>query len=437
MKVTSYIYNFLPRSLTARFILIIALPMIVAQVIGIYIFYDRHWSNIFTSTSNMVAKEIKMLIDIKSQHSLSDAIREGKIIGIKIEHLSAKEAKKERVKTHKYLEEFVRILERHTRRKSSATLINDDASIQILIQMDDGYLKLQRSVKPLINPTTYVFAIWMVVITCILLSVAIIFTRNQIRSILELASAIFSLNRTDAEHYKPSGALEIRRAGLAFIRMKERIERYITKRTQMLAMISHDLKTPLTRLKLQLEIIDQSEETENMKHDVVSMQQMISSYLDFARGEGGEELQKVYILDWLQENILSHNYGNLLVAFTDVIDNPEIMIKPIAFKRAIENIVTNAAKYSTRLIIEIQKKDDQVIINLDDNGIGISDDEKVKVFKPFYRSDASRHIDSQGSVGLGLSITREIILGHNGDIILYDSILGGLGVRIILPAIEL
>ena len=303
--------------------------------------------------------------------------------------------------------------------------------------MDDGYLKIRRSAKPLINPTTYVFAIWMVSITCILLAVAIIFSRNQIRSILELASAIFSLNNTESQRYKPSGALEIRRAGLAFIRMKERIERYITKRTQMLAMISHDLKTPLTRLKLQLEIMDQSEETDNMKHDVVSMQQMISSYLDFARGEGGEELCKVHSLDWFQSNIALHNYGNLLIAFSEQIENPEIMIKPIAFKRAIENIITNAAKYATRLIVEIRLEDEQVIINLDDNGIGISDDEKVKVFKPFYRSDSARHIDSQGSVGLGLSITREIILGHNGDIILYDSILGGLGVGIVLPAIEM
>ena len=417
--------------------MIIAVPMILAQVIGIYIFYDRHWSNIFTSTSNMVAKEIKMLIDIESKHSLKDAIREGKILGIKMERISSKDAKKDRVKTHKYLEEFSHILERQIRRRSSATLVNDESEIQILIQMDDGYLKIRRSAKPLINPTTYVFAIWMVSITCILLAVAIIFSRNQIRSILELASAIFSLNNTESQRYKPSGALEIRRAGLAFIRMKERIERYITKRTQMLAMISHDLKTPLTRLKLQLEIMDQSEETDNMKHDVVSMQQMISSYLDFARGEGGEELCKVHSLDWFQSNIALHNYGNLLIAFSEQIENPEIMIKPIAFKRAIENIITNAAKYATRLIVEIRLEDEQVIINLDDNGIGISDDEKVKVFKPFYRSDSARHIDSQGSVGLGLSITREIILGHNGDIILYDSILGGLGVRIVLPAIEM
>ena len=384
----------------------------------------------------MVAKEIKMLIDIESKHGIKDAIREGKLLSIRMEHISTKDAKKERVKTHKYLEEFVKILERQTRKKSYATLINNDTDIQILIQMDNGYWKLKRSAKPLINPTTYVFAVWMVSLTCILLAVAIIFSRNQIRSILELASAIFSLNTTDAKHYKPSGALEIRRAGMAFVRMKERIERYITKRTQMLAMISHDLKTPLTRLKLQLEIMDPSEETDNMKHDVVSMQQMISSYLDFARGEGGEELEKVKILDWFHANISSHTYGNLLISFADMAENTGVMIKPIAFTRAIENIITNAAKYASRLLITITCEDDQVILNMEDNGIGISDDEKMQVFKPFYRSDSARHIDSQGSVGLGLSITREIILGHNGDISLHDSALGGLGVRIVLPAVE-
>ena len=436
MKATSYIYNLLPRSLTSRFILIIAVPMIVAQVIGIYIFYDRHWSNIFTATSNMVAKEIKLLIDIDAKYGFKDAIREAKILNIKMEHLSVKDRRKEHIKTHIYLEEFVKILEKNIRKRTVATLVNDDTEIQILIQMDNGYLKLKRSVKPLINPTTYIFAIWMVALTCILLTVSIIFSRNQIRSILDLASAIFSLNTSEAQHYKPSGALEIRRAGLAFIRMKERIERYIMKRTQMLAMISHDLKTPLTRLKLQLEIMDESEETHNMKHDVVSMQQMISSYLDFARGEGGETLEKVNILDWFHENISHHTYGNLLISFAEHTINPEVMIKKVAFTRAIENIITNAAKYATHLLITITCEDDQVIMTMEDNGIGISDDEKVKVFKPFYRSDSARHIDSQGSVGLGLSITREIILGHNGDISLHDSLLGGLGVKIALPIVE-
>lgn len=430
------ISKLLPRSLTSRFILIIAAPMILAQVLGIYIFYDRHWSNIFTATSNMVAKEIKLLVDIDDKYGFKEATRHAKMLNIKIESLSLKDGRKERVRTHQYLEEFVKIVEKYTRRRSLATLVNDDTEIQILIQMDDRYLKLKRSVKPLINPTTYVFAVWMVSLTCILLAVAIIFSRNQIRSILDLASAIFSLNSSEAEHYKPSGALEIRRAGLAFIRMKERIERYIVKRTQMLAMISHDLKTPLTRLKLQLEIMDESDETSNMKRDIVSMEQMISSYLDFARGEGGEELENIKILDWLQGNIVSHSYRNLLISFSENSQNPEVMIKRVAFTRAIENIITNATKYATRLLITVICEDDEVVINLDDNGVGISDDEKGKVFKPFYRSDSARRIDSQGSVGLGLSITREIILGHNGDISLYDSLLGGLGVRITLPRVE-
>ena len=435
MKVTPYIYNLLPRSLTSRFLLIIAVPTIIAQLIAVYIFYDRHWSNIFLSTSNMVAKEIKLLIDISTTHNMKDAIKEAKIIGIRIEHLSAKDGKKERVTTSPELQGFVRTLERILKRRSYATLINDESEIQILVQMDDGYLKIRRSAKPLIHPTTYIFAIWVIALTGLLLIVSLIFSRNQIRSILELASAADSFGRgsKDADNYKPSGALEIRRAGLAFLRMKERIERSIAKRTQMLAMISHDLKTPLTRLKLQLEMLDESEEIGDMKRDVENMSQMISSYLDFARGEGGEELQERHILDWFKENILSNSYGNLEIACAEDADNSVVMIKPIAFKRAIENIVTNAAKYAGRLVIEICTEEDMVVMNFDDNGIGISDEEKSQVFKPFYRSDSSRHIDSQGSVGLGLSITREIIVGHHGEISLHDSMIGGLKVRITLP----
>lgn len=436
MKAISYISKLLPKSLTSRFIMIIAVPMILAQVLGIYIFYDRHWSNVFTSTSTMVAKEIKLLVDVNSKHGFKEALRQGKIINIRIERISSKDARKEIVKTHPYLTEFVKILERQTHKKSFATLINDGTEIQVLMQLDNGYLKIRRSVKPLINPTTYVFAIWMVSLTCILLFVAIVFSRNQIRSILDLATAIFSLSSSNIHSYKPSGALEIRRAGLAFLRMKERIERYITKRAQMLAMISHDLKTPLTRLKLQLEIMDECEEVENMKHDVVSMQQMISSYLDFMRGEGGEEMKSVKLLDWFYDNISGNDYGKLIISFEESSKNVEIMIRPLAFKRAIENIVTNASKYASRLLISIKKVDeDQIVIDMEDNGIGISDEEKIKVFKPFYRSDSARHIDSQGSVGLGLSITREIILGHNGDITLHDSIMGGLCVRIAMPAV--
>lgn len=436
MKVTSYIYKLLPKSLTSRFVLIIAVPMILAQVIGIYIFYDRHWSNIFTATSNMVAKEIKLILEVESKYGIKEAIKESKLLSIKVEHITAREAKKELVKTSPSLIEFVKILEKTTRKRVLANLINNDTEILILIQSDNGYFKMRRSVKPLINPTTYIFAIWMIALTCILLAVSIIFSRNQIKSILDLASAIFSLNNSDVQHYKPSGALEIRRAGLAFLRMKERIERYITKRTQMLAMISHDLKTPLTRLKLQLEIMDESEEILNMKKDLMSMQQMISSYLDFARGEGGENFKKIRVLDWFDDNIMKDSYGKLLISFVEDSQNLEIMVKPLSFKRAIENIITNASKYSTRLVIKITKEEGQMLLTMEDNGTGISDNEKSKVFKPFYRSDSSRHIDLQGSVGLGLSITREIILGHSGDITLYDSPSGGLGVKITIPLLE-
>jgi two-component system, OmpR family, osmolarity sensor histidine kinase EnvZ len=435
MKVTSYIYNLLPRSLTMRFLLIIAVPTIIAQVIAIYIFYDRHWSNIFISTSNMVAKEIRLLIDIAQKSDIKEASREAKFLGIKMTHIPGKN-NIDITKTHDSLYTLAQVLEKNLKRKARATLINNDAEIQILVQSDDGVLRFVRSAKPLINPTTYVFAVWMIALTFILLTVSLIFSRNQIRSILELVDAVDSFGgaKHSIKYYKPSGALEIRKAGIAFLRMKERIERYVSKRTQMLAMISHDLKTPLTRLTLQLEMMEDSDEVSEMRRDVVNMKQMISSYLDFARGEGGEEFKKCNILDWFKESMTIASYSKLDIAYAQHSANSQIFIKPLTFKRAIENILSNANKYATKALITISIVEEKIVIDIEDNGTGISDEEKHNVFKPFYRSDSSRHIDGEGSVGLGLSITKEIVLGHNGDIELQDSLLlGGLKVRIILP----
>jgi two-component system osmolarity sensor histidine kinase EnvZ len=389
----------------------------------------------FSATSNMVAKEIKLTLDVMQKSDLKEAIRQAKIIGIRLTEIKGK-GNINITKTHEHLKPLAQITERTLKKHVVASLINNDSEIQILVQNEDSILRFVRSAKPLINPTTYVFAVWMISLTFLLLVVSLIFSRNQIRSILDLVEAVDSFGgaRKSFKIYKPSGALEIRRAGVAFLRMKERIERDIAKRTQMLAMISHDLKTPLTRMTLQLEMMEDSEDVSGMKRDVTNMKQMITSYLDFARGEGGEEFVKYNTLDWFMTNIIIDSYKNLEIKYAINCSNPPLDIKPLAFQRAIENILSNANKYASKALITISNIEESVIIDIEDNGKGIPDSEKEDVFKPFYRADTSRHIGGEGSVGLGLSITKEIILGHNGDVILQDSILmGGLKVRIVLP----
>nr|MBP9778339.1 ATP-binding protein [Rickettsiaceae bacterium] len=286
----------------------------------------------------------------------------------------------------------------------------------------------------LLNPTTYIFALWIIFLTIILLAVSLIFSKNQIKSILELTNAAEKYGRGEKmPEYKPSGAREIRKAGIAFLKMKDRIERQTAKRTQMLAMISHDLKTPLTRMKLQVELMDDSEEKEELNHDINSMQYMISSYLDFARGEGGESFSKVELNKWVSDYIkLSWNKSN--IELEQKKNNIFAQIKIYSFTRALNNIISNATKYSTKIKISVYSQNDNAFITVEDNGKGIDNIEKNHVFKPFYRGNKARTFEDSTNVGLGLAITKEIITGHYGSISLAESkTLKGLLVKIKIP----
>ncbi len=416
--------------------LIITIPTIIGQLIAIYIFYERHWYNVSEYTSSSVAKQISLIVMEYENANFKDVKRLTNVFKIGYKFIPSATLVS---KDHPYLEElaiFRRVLDDSISLPKDVYL-SENGRIIIEIQINGGIFELSLASKPIINPTTDIFVLWILSLTILLLTVSLIFSKNQIRSIVELASAADSFGRGERpgeKPYKPSGASEIRMAGIAFIRMKERIERQIQKRTQMLAMISHDLRTPLTRIKLQTALMPKQEGIEDIEMDVKNMEHMIGSYLDFVRGEGGESFKEVDITKWLSENIKYTNSSELDIK----IENSPVaivQIKPNAMLRAISNIMSNAAKYSTLVKISIHRDGDNILICIEDNGKGISDAEKLLVFKPFFRSDKSRNLDDNASVGLGLTITREIIFGHNGNIVLEDSrSLNGLMVKIILPA---
>lgn len=438
MKATSYIFKyFIPKTLVSRFLLIIALPVIIAQLVAIYIFYERHWSNILNSNASTIAREVKLVSHIYMKHGIENATAKARILSMSLVHSNDDIIKNDNNKKYAAIEILTRALESNIKTSTKANLIKDDTEIEILHKVPTGTLIFTRSIKHLVHPTTYIFIIWMISLTFLLLIVSLIFTRNQIKSILSLANAAdnFICSNPEKLNYKPSGAAEIRKAGFAFLKMKNRIENYIVKRTQTLAMISHDLKTPLTRMSLQLEMLDEnSKEIQDMKSDVANMSQMIDTYLDFARGEGGEKMRIASLLDWFKKSLKTESYRNINIKFEEKSQNPKVHIKPIAFVRAIDNIISNANKYAKNVLINIKVKDNSVVLDIEDDGEGISDDMKLNVFKPFYRVDTARNVGTHGSVGLGLSITNEIILGHNGMVKLLDGEkLGGLMVRIILP----
>lgn len=426
-----------PRTLVSRFLLIIALPVIIAQLLALYVFYQRHWTNVLNANSTTIAREVKLVAHIYNKHGIENATAKAKILYMKLVHTNEDIIKATEGAKFTHLESLENALKANIKNSTKASIINSDSEIEILYKVPNGTLIFTRSMKHLVNPTTYIFMIWMISLTLLLLVVSLIFSRNQIRSILTLAKAAdnYICGKSADFNYKPTGATEIRKAGFAFLKMKTRIENYIIKRTQTLAMISHDLKTPLTRINLQLEMMDDgSKEIKDMKSDVANMSQMIDTYLDFARGEGGEALRKASLLEWFQKGLKTKSYKNLEITYAKDCSNPEVLIKPIAFARAIDNIIGNANKYASKVLITIKISENSVVLDIEDNGEGISDEMKKHVFTPFYRIDSARNVGSHGSVGLGLSITNEIILGHNGSVEMLDSeLLNGLKVRIILP----
>ncbi|MFU7501224.1 MULTISPECIES: sensor histidine kinase [unclassified Candidatus Tisiphia] len=430
-----FIHKLIPQTLLARFVLIIIVPTLIGQILAVFLFYDRHWYNVSYYTSNIIANEIISLLEQNDNNLLEKNTTETNYLNLSYQFHQELNLPRKQPRISEELEIFKNIINVKINKKNIVK-INDSKRIEVLLQLTDGLLKITFPAKLLMNPTAYIFVLWLIFLTILLLSVSLIFSKKQINSILTLADAAdqFGQGITRLPTFKPSGAKEIKKAGIAFLKMKERIEKQITKRTRMLAMISHDLCTPLTRMKLQLELMNKSEETEGLKEDILTMQQMIKSYLDFAKGENGEEAQIIELSSWLSTIINKWSVANIELLATEQII---AQIKPINFERAISNVISNAIKYSTKIRITVYSSSTNAIIKIEDNGIGIKDAEKLLVFKAFYRSDKSRPLNNSGNVGLGLAITKEIIIDHNGTISLQDSkILGGLLVEISLPNLK-
>lgn len=429
----------LPKTLLGRFALIIIVPSIVGQFLAVELFYYRHWYNVASYSSRTISREIKNLVEVAD--NMPQEMTE--YLSLEYQLIEEQELPSFPTPLIEELKIFKAELSKAISLPFSVHIINNDRTIELFLQHPDDPNMIFRILVPakaLINPSAFVFVLWMSGLGALLLLVTLIFTKNQLKSILILTKAAETYGRGGKiDGFKPVGAKEIRRAGLAFLKMKDRIERQTARRTQVLAMISHDLKTPLTRMKLQVELMEDSEEKEELQFDIDSMQHMIAAYLDFSKGEGGEKLVTVKISEWLSEYASSHWQERVWVSIPELED--EVEIKPHAFSRALSNLVENALKYSTNAKISLYSKGSEeefISIHVEDDGPGISSEDKKNVFKPFFRGDKSRTLHSSSSVGLGLAITREIISGHYGTIDLKDSKeLGGLLVEIKLPKKEI
>jgi two-component system, OmpR family, osmolarity sensor histidine kinase EnvZ len=323
-------------------------------------------------------------------------------------------------------------ISRQIRRPFWIDTVGRSSLVEIRIQLEDSVMRVFARRSAAYASNSHIFLVWMVGTSIILLGVAILFLRNQIRPILSLADAAESFGKgREVPDFRPRGAREVRRAAHAFVEMKRRVERTMETRTAMLAGVSHDLRTLLTRFKLELALIGDSPETAALRKDVDEMARMIEAYLAFARGDAGEASAPTDMASFLQElkaDAERHGHKTSVVFH----GHPIVAVKPAAFKRCLANLVSNAARFAPSIAITGHRDHRYLSITVDDDGPGIPPNLREEVFKPFMRLDDARNQD-EGGTGLGLAIARDIARSHGGDIMLGDSPLGGLRATVRVP----
>ncbi|MBR1600493.1 MAG: two-component sensor histidine kinase, partial [Alphaproteobacteria bacterium] len=306
-------------------------------------------------------------------------------------------------------------------------------NLNILVDTKNGLYVFDTPVKNIFSSSIFGFVLWMIGTSLLLFAVAAMFLRVQVRSIAQLASAAEDFGKGINTKFKPYGSVEVRRAGLAFTKMKERILRQISERTQMLAGVSHDLRTPLTRMKLQVAMLPDSKENQEFVQDINEMEKMLDGYLAFVSGEGGEKSSFVDINEMVSGIINKYRKNsNAMIRYSTNYDVSAVQGREQALRRAITNVIENAFHYGNNIAVKLENDDKRLELSIDDDGPGIPEDKRDDVFKAFYRVEGSRNKET-GGVGLGLAIAKDVIVSHGGSIQLSDSELGGLRVLISLP----
>ncbi|MCK5296937.1 MAG: two-component sensor histidine kinase [Alphaproteobacteria bacterium] len=427
-----------PKSLMARSLLIIVIPLVLIQVVTAFVFYERHWEAVGRKLANGLTGDISAVVNLiqafpgEENHDWIFAVAEA--------HMHLK------ISVHKgTLSDTPAEPSKDLAIKALTRAMNDnihypfllkgsfqDRKILIELQLPDMVMEIIVPKKRLFSTTTYVFVIWTIGASLLLFIVAMLFMRNQVRPVIRLARAanLFGKGQKVA-NFKPEGATEVRKAAKAFMVMRDRIKAQINERTKLLAGVSHDLRTPLTRMKLALAMMGNAEEVEGLKEDVSDMEHMVEGYLSFARGDGQEKTQDIKIDELLEDIIDRFKREGAEIDF-NIEEKLEVPLRPNSFGRCISNIVSNALRYGNNVAVKLEQRNNAIELIVEDDGPGIPLEKRKEVFDAFVRLEDSRN-PMTGGVGLGLTIARDIISGHGGKIFLEDSPLGGLKVRLVLP----
>jgi two-component system osmolarity sensor histidine kinase EnvZ len=444
-KLGRWLRGRLPTTLFGRSLLIIVLPIAIMQIAVTYVFFDAHWQTVTSRLSEGLAGDIAWAVESYKDDPRPDSFarmsrRAEESMGLSIALQPDRRLPERRREAPVIWEPFFAPIDRSLERALSERL--DDAFwfdttrypayVDIRVEVPGGVMRVLAPRDRAFATQGHIFVLWMTVATVLLTALAILFIRNQTRAIERLANAAEAFGRgVDQPSFKPQGAKEVRRAARAFLDMRARIQRHIDQRTALLASVSHDLRTPLTRLKLAL-ALEETKGAPAMKRDLAEMEHMIDEYLAFARGEGGEALEPVALRRLIQEVSEGAVRAGAQVS---VSADPELTatVRPSALKRALSNLIMNAASHGERVEVAARgRPQGGVEIVVDDDGPGIPPERHEEAFKAFARLDESRNQNTKG-VGLGLAIARDVARGHGGDIALDRSPLGGLRAIVRLP----
>ncbi len=431
-----FIKNILPKRLFYRALLIVAIPVIVIQLVITIVFFDSLWIKTNKGMTKALVNEISTFVQIYND----DIYEKDEITNLfslyqdlNIEFIDDNSF------SYEYDERWFSPIDRTLRREFKSKFGSDKfwfntteykELIDLRIQYKNGYLKFLVPRDRVTSSSARIFALWITVPAIIMVLISLIFLKNQTRPISNLAKAAEKFGKgEDIEEFKPSGAAEIRQAGFEFDKMRKRIIRHLNQRSEMLSGISHDLRTPLTRMKLQIAFIKDKNLANKLAQDINEMEKMLNEYLQFTKSSYQEKDEKFNLSELISSTV--NEYSNQNIS-TNLISDIYIIARKNLIKRCINNIIDNAIKYGDKVKVGLTKNNRNLFIKIEDNGPGIPEKEYENVFKPFYKIDKSR-ADSKASVGLGLSIASDIIRSHGGNIKLEKSSLNGLAIKIFLP----
>jgi two-component system osmolarity sensor histidine kinase EnvZ len=433
---SNFLKDILPKRLFYRALLIVAVPVLVLQLVITIVFFDSLWIKTNKGMTRALINEINLFVEVYGNEEINkDELKNqfSLFIDLNIELVKNKNLE------NKYTERWFSPIDRTLRRELKSSFGTEEfwfdttsykELIDLRIKYQDGYFKFLVPRDRVTSSSARIFALWITVPAIIMVIISLIFLKNQTRPITNLARAAERFGKgEDVDEFRPSGALEIRQAGHEFDKMRKRILRHLNQRTEMLSGISHDLRTPLTRMKLQIAFIKDKHLAAKLAEDINEMEKMLNEYLQFTSSSYVEKDEMFNLSELIEEIVTKYDNENIQ---KDLLPRIYINGRKNLINRCLNNIIDNALKYGNKVQIKLNKENTNIFVIIDDDGFGIPKEEYENVFKPFYKINKGR-ADSKSSVGLGLSIASDIVRSHGGNIILDKSKMNGLSVKIFLP----